>query len=114
LHRGDDLIDADAVRGKLPRIDVDADGVFLRPEYIDLRDPIHRGDTLRDVRIGVFVDRRAEASASASRAASPDNHQGSLKCDGAGICAGSCRVAWRSSSARPCSGVDVAAQIGWA
>ena len=58
LHRGDDLIDADAVRRELPRIDVDADRVFLRSEHVHLRNAVHHGDALRDVGIGVLIHRR--------------------------------------------------------
>src|SRR5439155_933340 len=51
-----DLVDADASRGERAGVELDTDGVLLGAEHLDLRDPVDRGDALRQVRLGVVVD----------------------------------------------------------
>jgi hypothetical protein len=49
------------------RVDLHAHRVFLLPEHLHLRDAVDRGDALREVGLGVFVDRRERQRARGER-----------------------------------------------
>ena len=55
LDRLRHLVDADLPRRQLPRVEVDPHGELLGAVDVDLRDARHRGQPLRDHRLGVLV-----------------------------------------------------------
>src|SRR6185369_8434807 len=58
VDRARHFVDADLPRRQLRRIQIDAQRVLLRAEYVDLRDAGDHGQALRQHRFGVAIDLR--------------------------------------------------------
>ena len=109
-----DLVDADAARGQRVRIDLHAHRVLLLAEHLHLRDAVDRRDALREIGLGVLVDRRERQRRRGER---EEEHRESAgftlrKDGGVGIVAGSWRAADAIAELHVLrGGVDVAVEV---